>query len=131
MIIETPGGNSNIINLAIGKVEIPEPMQPYCDTWGNLKIDPVDILEETHSFNFIKVFIYKVDENFYFGYQLRLNRLVMQKQANVLDRPEKTKNAARQVARKELHSIVSKHSKKTLEAFLIFDTICYNQPELF
>jgi hypothetical protein len=129
MIIETPHGNLDIIDSA--GVEIPEQMRPYCDTWGNLKIDPVDTMEESHSSNFIKVFIYKVDENFYFGYQLRLNRLIMQKQANIFDPPEKTGNAARRAAREKLHDIVGKHSKKTLEAFLLFDTICYNQPELF
>jgi hypothetical protein len=113
----------------IGGSEIPEYARPYCDTWGNLTIKPVKSIEESHGPNFVKVLIFMVNSNFYYSFQIKLNKVIFQKQANVNDKPEESENNARLAARNELLTIVTENKVK--EMFLFFDKICYNQPELF
>jgi hypothetical protein len=79
--------------------------------------------------NTIKVLIYIVNDNFYYGYQLKINKIILQKQANIKDRPEETENNARLAARNELLNIVTE--KRLNDIFILFDKICYNQKELF
>ena len=125
MIVETPVENPPPV---IG-LQIPEYARPYCDTWGNFKIEPVKTIEESHGLNFIKVMIYMVNHGYYYGYQLKINKIILQKQANIKDQPEETENSARLAARNELQNIVTE--KKINDIFIMFDKICYNQPELF
>ncbi len=90
-----------------------------------------EIFEESHGADFVNVHIFQLESGFYFGYQLKIKTLILQKNANIKDVPAETEQAARSAVRKELFSIISKQSKKLLETFLSFDRICYNQPELF
>jgi len=103
----------------------------YVDLWGNFNITPIKAIEQAHGPDFIKVFIYEAEPGFYYGFQIKLRKLIYQKQANINDAPEKTIDAALVAARRELVSIVGNYSKKLVELFLTFDKICYNQPELF
>jgi hypothetical protein len=126
MIIETPVENPPAV---IGTVEIPEYARPYCDTWGNIKTEPVKSLEESHGPHFAKIFIYRAGPGFYFEYQLRIKKLITQKKANIGDVPLKTEEEALRAARDELLSLASE--KKLRRIFTTFDKIRYNQPELF
>ncbi len=126
MIVEIPVENPPPV---IETVKIPEYARPWCDKWGNIKKEPGKTIEENHGPNFIKVFIYRAGEGFYFGYQLKIKKLILQKQANIRDIPHETEEKARLAAREELIRLTSE--KKIKEVFITFDKICYNQPELF
>jgi hypothetical protein len=128
MVVETPVDNPPPIT---EKPEIPEHARPFCDSWGNIKTAEKKVIEESHGADFVNVYIFHLETGFYFGYQLKIKTLIMQKQANIKDTPAKTEHEARIAAREELFSIIEKQSKKILEAFLFFDRICYNQGELF
>jgi hypothetical protein len=125
-LIETPVENAPPV---IGVVNIPEYARSYCDIWGNIKKKPVKILEETQGPNFVKVFIFCTEQGFFYGYQLKLDKLILQKKANINDVPLQTEREALNTARNEL--IAAATEKKLLRVFITFDTICYNQPELF
>lgn len=128
MYIETPDDSFLAIT---DKLEIPEYARPFCDNWGNIKTAERKVIEESHGADFVNVYIFQLETGFYFGYQLKIKTIVLQKEANIKDAPAETEQEARLAARKELFSIISKQSKKLLEVFLHFDRICYNQPELF
>jgi hypothetical protein len=125
-LIETPAENAPPV---IGAVNIPEYARPYCDIWGNIQKEPVKVLEETHDPNFVKVFIFCTEQGFFYGYQLKFDKLVLQKKANINDVPLQSEKEALNTARSEL--IAATTEKKLLKVFITFDTICYNQPELF
>ena len=110
-------------------VEIPEAARSYCDLWGNLRLEPLKTLDQSRGGDFIQLSVYNADMGFYYAYKLKLKRLILQKAANIKDTPYETERAAFRAAREELQSIVSE--KKLVETFIMFDTICYNQPELF
>jgi len=103
----------------------------YVDIWGNIKKAPIKTLEQAHGGDFIKVYVYAAEPGFFYGFQVKLRKLIYQKQANIKDAPEKTIDSALFAARRELVSIVNNYSKKLVELFLTFDKIVYNQPELF
>jgi hypothetical protein len=126
MIIETPVENPPPV---IGTVEIPEYARPYCDLWGNIKKEPVKTIEESHGADFIKINIFRADPGFFYGYQFKIKKLILQKEANITDIPFDTEEKARRGIRDELLSIVTE--KKLLDTFAALDLICYNQPELF
>ena len=129
-MLETPVENPP--PLAVDAVELPEYARSYCDKWGNIKKTPEKIIEQNKAGDFIKVYIYKTDAGFYYGFQIKLRKLIYQKEANIIrDTPQETIDTAKMAARKEMVSIVNSYSKKLTEAFLTFDKICYNQPELF
>ncbi|MCL2138209.1 MAG: hypothetical protein FWH41_01605 [Treponema sp.] len=131
MIIETPHENIELTEPVVKPVEIPEKMRPFSDKWGNIITKPIDVISENHGPHFIQVSLYAVNNLYFYGYQLKIKKLVFQKRAKVTDRPEETERDARRAAQNELFEIVNKQSKKALDVFLIFDKICYNQPELF
>jgi hypothetical protein len=126
MTLETPVENAAPV---IEAVEIPEYARPYCDSWGNIKKEPVKVLEEHHDKDFIKILIYQTETGFFFGYQLKLKKLILQKQANIKDIPLEGEAVAVKAARKELTAIASEN--RLIKTFITFSTICYNQPELF
>jgi hypothetical protein len=113
----------------IETVTIPEAARPFCDAWGNFLKEPLKTIEENHDGNFINVFIYEHEKLFYFGYQLKLGKIIRQKKAAIFDRPLETIDTARRAAQDELKSFVSE--RKLKKVFIYFDKICYNQPELF
>ena len=127
-MIEIPVENPPLV---IGAVDVPEYARSYCDTWGNIKKTPVKAIEQVHGPDFIRIYIYQADPGFYFGFQLKLKKLILQKKANIKDEPYKTEDEARQAARRSMITFVSMYSKKLVDEYLAFDKICYNQPELF
>jgi hypothetical protein len=126
MIIETPVENTASI---IRTIEIPEYARSYCDLWGNIKKNPVKTIEESHGADFIRINIFQADPGFFYGYQFKIKKLILQKEANITDIPFESEEKARRGARNELLSIITE--KKLLQTFINFDKICYNQPELF
>jgi hypothetical protein len=127
MVVETPVEIENT-PLVFNAVSIPESARPLCDIWGNFN-SPMKTIEQNHGNNFIKVFIYSFESRFYFGYQLRLEKLIREKRANVSDIFYGTEEGARKAARDELTSLATE--TKLRKVFITFDIICYNQPELF
>jgi len=128
MTVETPIENPPPL---INAVKIPEYARAYCDTWGNIKKPPVKKIEQSNGRNFIKIYIFQAEPGFFWGFQLKLNKLILQSEANIKDDPYKTENEAIKAARLTIEAVVSEHSKKMANLLLSFDKICYNQPELF
>jgi len=115
-----------------GKINLPDYAREYCDTWGNIKTEPTRTILQSKGPDFVKVNIFATDNGYFFGAQIKLNKLIYQKEANVLnDAPLNTEDQARWAARDFITSIVSRYSKKLMKTFLTFDKVCYNQPELF
>jgi hypothetical protein len=127
MVVETPAEIENA-PLVFNAVSIPEAARRLCDIWGNF-INPLKTIEQGHGNNFIKVFIYGFEERFYFGYQLKIEKLIREKKANVSDVFYDTEEKARIAARNELSGLTTE--TKLRKAFITFDKTCYNQPELF
>ena len=82
------------------------------DTWGNIRLEPVKTVNEAHGENCIRLFVYQYTGAFYFGFQIKIDRLVRQKRANVKDVPHNSIEGARAAARnmiigicKENHAI--------------------------
>jgi hypothetical protein len=100
------------------------------DTWGNLRGEPYKLIEETHRENTVKVFIYRADMLFYYGYQLKVGTLLRQRAANIGAPAYKTEGAAREAAGKEIKIICdgNKNSKKYFEDFT---QIRYSEYDLF
>ena len=102
------------------------------DQWGNIKADPKKVIEEAHEENFIKIFVYNPPpgEAWFFGFQLKIEKVVRQKRANINDPPLRGPDAARLAAREMIVDICKKnHAIKKI--FADFTVIRYNQPELF
>jgi hypothetical protein len=100
------------------------------DTWGNIRLEPVKALDEAHGANFVRVFVYQYQGAFYFGFQVKIERLVRQKKANIKDIPHASMDGARAAARKMIIDICKEnHAIKKL--FADFTVIKYDQPELF
>jgi hypothetical protein len=127
MVVETPAEIENA-PLVFNAVSIPEAARQLCDIWGNF-INPIKTIEQNHGKNFIKVFIYGFEGRFYFGYQLKLEKLIREKRANVSDVFYDTEEKARRTAKDEIISLTTE--TKLRKVFITFDKICYNQPELF
>jgi hypothetical protein len=127
MTVETPVEIENA-PLVFNAVSIPESARPLCDIWGNF-VNPLKTIEQNHGNNFIKVFIYGFESRFYFGYQLKLEKLIREKKANVFDVFYDTEENAWKAARYGLIGVATE--TKLRKALVDFDKICYNQPELF
>jgi len=125
-VIETP---INDIPCTTARATKKQVFPHYCDKNGNFCIDPVKTIQENHNSDFIKVFIYKTESGFYYGYQLKLKKLVLEKPGNISNIPYETEEKARYATRDELLSLITE--KQLKKAFLMFDKVCYNQPELF
>jgi len=128
MTVETPVENPPPV---INPFAIPEYARGYCDKWGNIKKPPVKALEQAHGRDFVRIYVYQAEPGFFWGFQLRLNKLIVQSEANIKDTPCKTENEALQAARLTMEAFIKENSKKSFELFLTFDKVCYNQPELF
>jgi hypothetical protein len=108
----------------------PEAESGDCDAWGNIRLDPVETIEEAHGGNFVKIFIYEYRGAYFYGFQIKIEKVVRQKAANVNDAPLKALEAARKAARGMIIRICREnHVIKRL--FADFAVIGYNQPELF
>jgi hypothetical protein len=127
MVVETPAEIEST-PLVFNAVSIPESAWQLCDIWGNFT-NPLKTIEQNHGNNFIKIFIYGFKERFYFGYQLKLKKLIREKKANVSDVFYNTEEKARIAAKDELTGLATE--TKLRKVFIMFDKICYNQPELF
>jgi len=100
------------------------------DTWGNLRGEPVRIIDEAHGSNFVKVFIYKTGDLFAYGFQLRVGTVIRQKAANIGGATFNSEGAAREAAGVEIAAIcaTNKNSKKY---FAEFAKVRYNNYDLF
>jgi hypothetical protein len=120
------------------RVTMPE--SDYYDQWGNLKGTPDKTIEEYHGDNFIKIFIYKYqsisaaadgrDNDYFFGFQLKLDKVVRQKRASIADPPLRCIDEARLAAQNMIIDLCRKN-KAIKRVFADFTIIRYNQPELF
>jgi hypothetical protein len=108
----------------------PPPLEGETNAFGAITLDPVKSIVESHSKNFVKIFIYECAGRFYFGYQLKVERIIRQKKANVADTSYDKADAARLAAREEIKGICGSNRfiRDILEDFV---SIVYNQPELF
>jgi hypothetical protein len=108
----------------------PEGESPDYDQWGNLKINPVKAVEEVHGENFVKIFLYQYRDSFFYGFQLKIEKVVRQKRANIGDPALGGIESARAAAKDQIIDICKRnHGIKRL--FADFTIIRYNQPELF
>jgi len=112
----------------------------FYDQWGNLKGPAEKIISEHHGENFIKIFIYKYvsistavndrGADYHFGFQIKLDKLIRQKAANIADPPMRGVDEARIAAQRMIIDICKKnHTKKRV--FADFSIMRYNQQELF
>ena len=100
------------------------------DQWGNLKITPIKTIEENHAGNFIKIFVYEYNQMYYFSFQLKIEKLIRQRLANIDNPPMQSIEKALQAARNIITDICRKnHTTKRI--FEYFTKIIYDQPELF
>jgi hypothetical protein len=104
-------------------------MQNY-DTWGNLRGEPHNVIEETIGDNFIKVFIYHADAVYCYGFQLKVGTLIRQKAANISAAIYKTEGAAREAAGKEIEAVCA-GNKNSTKFFADFTKIRYTEYDLF
>jgi hypothetical protein len=117
---------------ALGEEIPPEAMPAYCDRWGNFHKEPERIIEENHGLNFIKILIFEHNGLFFFGYQIKIEKLIRQKAANIKNANFETIDAARIGAREELKTVIFKtRSHGVKMQFANFVKVYYNQPELF
>jgi hypothetical protein len=100
------------------------------DQWGNLRLEADKVLEENHGKNFIKIFIYKYNNQFFYSFQVKIEKLIRQKKANINDPPLRSTEEARAAAREQIIGIC-KTGHAIKRAFNDFTVIRYNQPELF
>jgi hypothetical protein len=100
------------------------------DTWGNLRGEPCRVIEEAHGKNTVKVSVYRVDNAFCYGYQLKVGTLIRQKVANISGAIHNSEGRARTAAGNEIAAIcdTNKNSKKF---FAEFTKIRYNEYDLF
>jgi hypothetical protein len=100
------------------------------DQWGNFRLQAVKVIEENHGQNFIRIFIYKYNKQCFYGFQIKIEKLVRQKRANINDPPLRSTEAVRTAAREQIIGIC-KTGHAIKKAFNDFIVIRYNQPELF
>lgn len=100
------------------------------NAYGAIKAEPVKVIEECHKKNYVKVSIYEVAGAYYYGYRLKVDRIIRQKAANLNDKPLESAESARIAARAEILNICA-HSRFVRDIFEDFTTIMYNQYELF
>jgi hypothetical protein len=105
-------------------------MNDNFDTWGNLRGDPVLVIDESHDNNFVKISIYKFGDLFTYGFQLKVGTVIRQRVANIGGAVFNSEGSAREAAGKEVGEIcaTNKNSKKY---FAGFSKIRYNDYDLF
>jgi hypothetical protein len=100
------------------------------DTWGNLRGDPIRVVEEERGGNFVKVFVYKAGGLFAYGFQLKVGTVIRQRTANIGGAVFKTEGAAREAAGKEVEAICATN-KNSRKFFADFQKIRYTDCDLF
>jgi hypothetical protein len=98
--------------------------------WGNLRLQAETVIEENHGQNFMKIFIYKYNDKFFYGFQVKIEKLIRQKMANINDPPLRSMEEAGAAAREQIIGIC-KTGHAIKKAFNNFTVIRYDQPELF
>lgn len=109
---------------------VPVAKNESCDIWGNLRIDPVRIIEERHGEDHIKISIYRYADTFIYGYELKVGSMIRQKLANIEDTGYKNSEVAGIYAGREIETLCNTN-KNVKKLFTDFIKIRYNQPELF
>jgi hypothetical protein len=106
------------------------PESPDYDAWGNIRLQAEKVIEENHGQNFIKILIYQYNKQFFYSFQVKIEKFIRQKRANIGDPPLESTEAARAAAREQIIKIC-KAGHAIKKAFNDFTVIRYNQPELF
>jgi hypothetical protein len=106
------------------------PENPDYDTWGNIRLQAEKVIEENHGQNFIKILIYQYNKEYFYGFQIRIEKLIRQKKANISDLPLGSTEAAREAAREQIIELC-KMGHAIKKAYNDFTVIRYNQLELF
>jgi len=101
-----------------------------CDAWGNIQGEPFCVVAERHSDYSVKIFIYCVENRFYYGYQINIKTMIRQKTACVNDRSFGSADYARSAASIEIEKACNEN-KNVRKAFADFVQIRYNQGSLF
>jgi hypothetical protein len=109
---------------------LPAAVNAVCDVWGNIRADPIKIIEETHDDNFVNLFIYEIDGAFFFGYQIKVGKTICQKAANIDDETFETQELARVFGCAEIQNACNSN-KNTRKLFAGFKKIKDAQLELF
>jgi len=117
---------------AIKKISlIPKmPKGETCDTWGNIQGEPFCVIEERHGDWFVKIFVHRVENRYYYGYQINIKTMVRQKTASVNDRSFDSADYARSSASVEVERVCNEN-KNVKKIFADFIQIRYNQGSLF
>ena len=89
------------------------------DQWGNLKGEPIRIVEEHHGDNFIRIYIHEANGLFAYGFQLKMGTVIRQTPANIGGAIFASEKMARIAASKEVEAVCSsnKNSKKIFSEF--------------
>jgi hypothetical protein len=125
---DTPPADTGLFTAAGGMIG--QSCPNGLDQWGNLRLQAEKIIEENHGQNFIKIFIYKYNDQYFYGFQVKIEKLIRQKKANINDPPLQSTDGARAAAREQIIRIC-KTGHAIKRAFNDFTVICYNQPKLF
>ena len=100
-----------------------------CDAWGNIKLQP-ETIAERHGDNFVSIAIYKIDSNYYFGYQIKLVSVLVNKAGNISGKKYQSADAARLAACLEMRNIIQKN-RAARKAVSDFKIVVPEQLELF
>lgn len=114
----------------ISEYEVLPPVLPAVANSEIIKTKPIKIIEENHKKNYVKISIYEISGGFYFGYQLKVDRIVRQKCPTMNDTARTSAEEARLAARDEIKDLCG-HNRFIREIFEDFTMIKYNQGELF
>ena len=106
------------------------PTDESYDTWGNIQGEPFCVIEERHGEYFVKIFIYCVENSFYYGYQINIKTMIRQKVASVNNRSFDSVDYARSAASIEIEKACNEN-KNVRKIFANFIQIRYNQGSLF
>jgi hypothetical protein len=100
------------------------------DAWGNIKKNPAKAEKERHNEDFINIFLYQLQDNWYYGYQLKIDKLARQKKANISDPAFGSPGGARREAIKTIIRLC-RENRAIKRLFAEFAIAEYNQLELF
>jgi len=106
------------------------PTGESCDTWGNIQGEPFSVIEERHGDWYVKIFIYRVQNRYYYGYQINIKTMIRQKTASVNNRSFDSVDYARSAASIEIERACNEN-KNARKIFADFVQIRYNQGSLF
>jgi hypothetical protein len=127
---ETPVAAETESPPVLSVLDNPPPLEGETNAFGAITLDPMRTIVESHNKNFVRIFLYECAGRFYYGFQLKIDRIIRQKRANVADISYDEAEDARLAARNEILGICDS-SRFIRDIFEDFVTIIYNQPELF